>query len=124
MEIQSALALAAPLGSGPHACGFIRGNMPADPPDNDDSGRNHAEQVAQSLIGIASLIRILELPGLEIKGDIVDWQKQHTREELDALVEQAPEWQPQEPPTETPSQIHSEIWRRTSPLRRSAHHDF
>jgi len=68
-------------------------------PDNDEAGRHHAQLVAQSLLGIASRIRVLELLGLNAKGDIVDWQKNHTREELDALVEQAPDWQPKEPPT-------------------------
>jgi len=66
-------------------------------PDNDDAGRDHAQLVAQTLTGIASRIRLLELPGLDPKGDIVDWQKNHTREEFDALVEQAPDWQPQKP---------------------------
>lgn len=64
-------------------------------PDNDDTGRKHAEAIAQSLQGIAARVRMLELPGLAPKEDIVDWQRAgHTREEIDALVEQAREWKP------------------------------
>jgi putative DNA primase/helicase len=62
-------------------------------PDNDAAGRKHAEQVARSLIGVASRVRVLELPGLKVKGDIIDWQKAgHTREKLDALIRQATVW--------------------------------
>jgi hypothetical protein len=60
-------------------------------PDNDDAGRKHAEAVAQSLKGIAARIRVVELPDLAAKGDVVDWiEAGHTREELDALVDKAP----------------------------------
>jgi len=41
--------------------------------DNDDAGRDHVQKVAKSLRGIASKIRILDLPGLPEKGDISDW---------------------------------------------------
>jgi putative DNA primase/helicase len=68
-------------------------------PDYDEAGRKHAGQVAQSLTGIASRIRIVELPDLPPKGDIVDWQQAgHKREELDLLVQQAPDWQPGKTP--------------------------
>jgi putative DNA primase/helicase len=44
-------------------------------PDNDDAGRSHAQDVANKLTGIAGSVRILELPGLPLKGDISDWLK-------------------------------------------------
>ena len=51
--------------------------------DNDNAGRSHAQAVAKSLKDVASRIRIVELPDLPEKGDIVDWQaKGHTREQL------------------------------------------
>jgi 5S rRNA maturation endonuclease (ribonuclease M5) len=57
-------------------------------PDNDDAGRNHAQQIAKSLDGIAKRVRTLELPGLAMKGDTSDWiAAGHTAEELWALVE-------------------------------------
>lgn len=45
--------------------------------DNDDAGRAHARAVAQSLDGIAISVRIIELPGLEPKGDVSDWIDNH-----------------------------------------------
>lgn len=42
-------------------------------PDNDDVGRNHADQVARLLVGIAARVRIVALDGLPEKGDVSDW---------------------------------------------------
>ena len=62
-------------------------------PDNDDPGRKHAESVAKSLCKFAARVRILELPGLPPAGDVSDWLAEgHTREELDALIEQSKPW--------------------------------
>jgi RecA-family ATPase len=64
-------------------------------PDNDAPGGRHAEAVAASLQSIAARVRVLELPGLPPKGDIVDWADAGgTREQLDTLIEEAPDWQP------------------------------
>jgi hypothetical protein len=41
--------------------------------DNDDAGCDHIKKVAKSLGGIASSVRLLELPGLPEKGDVSDW---------------------------------------------------
>jgi hypothetical protein len=71
-------------------------------PDNDEPGWKHVHQVGASLVGVASRTRVLVLPGLLAKGDIRDWLAAGgTREQLDALVEAAPDWQP--PPEEAPS---------------------
>lgn len=42
-------------------------------PDNDRPGRDHAKDVSKKLDGIAASIIILELPGLEEKGDVSDF---------------------------------------------------
>jgi hypothetical protein len=64
-------------------------------PDHDDVGWQHIDIVGSSLVGIAKRVRVLTLPGLGPKDDIVNWVKAGgTREQLDALIEQAPEWQP------------------------------
>ena len=42
-------------------------------PDNDNSGREHMNVVAASLQGIAKSVRVLELPDLPAKGDVIDW---------------------------------------------------
>jgi Toprim domain-containing protein len=60
-------------------------------PDNDNSGRNHAEIVVDTLDGVANRIRILALPGLPDKGDLSDWiEAGGTADQLWALVDQAP----------------------------------
>ena len=64
-------------------------------PDNDKPGREHAQQVAMSLHGIAKNIKVVELPGVPEKGDLSDWLDQgHTKAELGELVKAAPEWKP------------------------------
>jgi putative DNA primase/helicase len=42
-------------------------------PDNDEAGEKYAATVAAALYGIAASVRILRLPGLMPKGDILDW---------------------------------------------------
>ena len=42
-------------------------------PDNDNAGRDHAEQVARSLLGRAEDVRIVHLRDLPEKGDVTDW---------------------------------------------------
>ncbi|MBL7077517.1 MAG: hypothetical protein ISS31_08590 [Kiritimatiellae bacterium] len=61
-------------------------------PDADTPGREHAQKVADGLVGIAAEVRILELPGLPDRGkDVSDWfDAGHTREELEKLIAEAP----------------------------------
>lgn len=74
---------------------FLRGRRVIVLPDNDEAGRNHAQQVAQSLHGLAESVRIVELPGLPDKGDVSDWiAAGGTNEELQRLAEAAPVWTP------------------------------
>jgi hypothetical protein len=69
-------------------------------PDNDPAGWLHVNQIAAALNGIAARIRILRLPNLPEKGDVSDWLAAGgTREQLDALIEQAPDWVPMESST-------------------------
>jgi hypothetical protein len=69
-------------------------------PDNDEAGRKHAEQIAQSLYGRAASVRIVSLPDLPPKGDVSDWLAAgHTVGELLQLVAQTPEWHPPQPPS-------------------------
>ena len=74
---------------------FLRGANVVILPDNDDAGQAHMNTVAASLQGLAASIRVLELPGLSPKGDIVDWAASGgTAEQLHSLVDSAPEWIP------------------------------
>jgi len=64
-------------------------------PDNDNSGRGHTTLAAGNLHGKTASLRIVELPGLPQKGDIVDWVKAGgTREQLFDLCRQTDEWVP------------------------------
>ena len=67
-------------------------------PDNDKPGRDHAEAVARSLVGIAASVKILALPGLVDKQDVSDWlDAGHTVEELEQLADAAPDYGPPRP---------------------------
>jgi len=56
-------------------------------PDNDEPGRRHARQVAESLAGLAQDVRIVELPGLPAHGDVSEWLANcGTVDQLEALV--------------------------------------
>lgn len=57
-------------------------------PDNDDPGRKHADEVCTSLSGLVGRLRVLTLPDLPIKGDVVDWlRKGGTAQELQRLAD-------------------------------------
>jgi putative DNA primase/helicase len=64
-------------------------------PDNDQKGRDHAQQVAQSLRGKAASVKIVELPGLPEKGDVSDFLAAGgTVDRLNELAAAAAEWRP------------------------------
>jgi hypothetical protein len=65
-------------------------------PDNDQPGRKHATMVGAALQGIATSVRVLELPGLKQKGDVLNWiGGGGTAEQFWRLVEtQAQPWAP------------------------------
>jgi hypothetical protein len=63
-------------------------------PDNDDAGRAHAAAVAKALAGIASSVRILDLPALPAKADASDFFMAHgsaAADRLRELIASAPE---------------------------------
>jgi hypothetical protein len=63
--------------------------------DNDDAGRRHAQAKAALAAGVAGSVRVLELPGLPMKGDVSEWLAQgHTADELTAVAEATPQWEP------------------------------
>ena len=77
-------------------------------------GQDHAQDIAASLTGIASRVRVLELwqswPAMPLKGDVSNWiANGGTAEQLYALADGAPDWQPPEripandPPQDQPA---------------------
>jgi hypothetical protein len=79
---------------------YLRGADVVILPDNDNPGRDHANVVGASLQGIASRVRVLELPGLGPKGDIVNWiEAGGTPENFWKLVDsEARQWTPSDHP--------------------------
>jgi len=76
----------------------LRGKAVVILPDNDGPGREHAQQVARELHGVADTVRVVELPGLRQKGDVSDWiAAGGTRDELLRLKRETPTWEPQAP---------------------------
>lgn len=89
-------------------------------PDNDDVGRAYAERVARVLAGHVQSIKLVMLPGLPEKGDILDWVKdpENTKEKFLAIVESSPTWKQDQPKPETPIKVKDHRW--PSPLRAQA----
>jgi hypothetical protein len=82
----------------PEYAEFFKGRGVVILPDNDEAGREHADDVRASLAGIAKSVCILDLPGLDAKGDVSDWiAKGGTHDALLDLVVNANE-QPPPPP--------------------------
>jgi 5S rRNA maturation endonuclease (ribonuclease M5) len=51
----------------------LHGRQVAIIPDNDEPGREHAQQVATALHGKAKIVKIIKLPRMPEKGDVSDW---------------------------------------------------
>jgi DNA polymerase-1 len=70
------IATTNPMGAGKWRCEFneaLRGRQVVILPDNDTPGREHAQQVAQHLHGVAASVKVLALPNLPDGGDVSDW---------------------------------------------------
>jgi len=66
-------------------------------PDNDGEGRKHMLNIAQSLDGQPKSLKWLELPGLQLKGDVSDFiekfdGKDEAAENLAMLIKNAESW--------------------------------
>jgi putative DNA primase/helicase len=96
-----------PMGAGKWRASYsdmLQGALCVILPDNDTTGRKHAEQVAHSLYGKTASIKVLALPNLPDKGDVSDWlQAGGTRSELETLVTVAPLWTPAAPQQTAPT---------------------
>jgi hypothetical protein len=70
--------------------------------DNDRPGREHIEQVAKALYGIAKRVRVLDLtaawPECPDKGDISNWlETDGSAERFSALIAEVEDWDPRPP---------------------------
>jgi AAA domain len=72
---------------------FLRGADVVVLPDNDPPGQKHAQTIALNLHSTASRVRVLALPDLKPKGDVINWlDAGGTVDELVRLAAQAPDW--------------------------------
>jgi hypothetical protein len=79
----------------PEHAAFLKGADVILVPDRDEAGFQHINVVGYSLVGIAKRVRVLLLPDLRPKGDIIDWARSGgTREQLDELIAKAPDQEP------------------------------
>ncbi len=64
-------------------------------PDNDKPGSDFAQDKATSLYRIAKSVKVLDLPGLPEKGDIIDWfNNGGTFEQLEQLADTCSDFEP------------------------------
>jgi hypothetical protein len=65
-------------------------------PDNDKPGRDYASMIANAIHSKVGVVKIVELPGLDEKGDIVDWTRipGNDKDKLVGIVKDAPAWIP------------------------------
>ena len=80
----------------PEFCAYFTGKHVAVFPDNDEPGRIHAKFVAQSLSPVAASVRIVEIPGLGLKGDAFDFLiAGGTGVQLRNMYRNAEDWTPE-----------------------------
>lgn len=98
IESMGLVATTNPIGAAKWLSGYTKSLKGADVvivPDNDGPGRKHAHLVAVSIIGDASRVRVLTLPGLPPKGDVSDWKAAGgTQAEFLTLLGSVQDWKP------------------------------
>lgn len=62
-------------------------------PDNDTAGKQYAEQIARILYGWCDSLKMIHLP-VAVKGDVSDYLKDHTINDLMQIVKNTPEYTP------------------------------
>jgi len=65
-------------------------------PDNDNPGREYASRIANALHGKVKELKIVGLPGLQEKGDILDWSRTagNDKAKLIEIIKDASPWTP------------------------------
>lgn len=64
--------------------------------DNDEVGRKHAESVASSVYPFALGVKVIQFPELPDHGDVSDFLKTGTAEQLVERIKKTPQWRPVE----------------------------
>ena len=89
-------------------------------PDNDKPGIDHVRKIAKELLGIASEVRIVELPGLAAQEDVSTWlERGGTKDQLLALVEAAKPYKASEEACESDASLEESDTNLTQQLMES-----
>ena len=72
---------------------YFTGKMVAIIPDNDEPGKLHANEVADSVSRYAFSVKIIELPDMPEHGDVSDYLTTHTLVDLKTLIAKTPHWE-------------------------------
>lgn len=78
----------------PHYANALAGHPVIILPDNDQPGRRYASDVAPDAYNAGCAVKVVDLPGLPEKGDVSDWMRTHTPDDLRRIVDSAPAWTP------------------------------
>ncbi|GAX60551.1 hypothetical protein SCALIN_C13_0063 [Candidatus Scalindua japonica] len=65
-------------------------------PDNDKPGMDYTLMIANNIHNKVGVVKIIELPGLQEKGDIIDWAEipGNDKDKLVSIIKDAPAWIP------------------------------
>lgn len=94
--------------------------------DNDNAGRAHARAVAVSLRKLGIKVKVIDLPGLEEKGDVTDYlRKGGTKQHIIDLVKSTPEFRMENeaPAVDFEPQTLAQLMAKTFPSPRWAIED-
>lgn len=93
------VATTAPMGAGKWRESYteaLRGAAVVILPDNDEPGKQHAQQVAAAVHAAGGAVKIVELPGLPPKGDVSDWlAANEDLDQLESIIGATARWSPE-----------------------------
>jgi predicted P-loop ATPase len=89
--------------------------------DNDDVGRKHIKKQITSLKKMGIIPRVAQMDGLPERGDIRDWLKTHTSEDLSHLIEEAKPLADEPPSTQKSHDGHQQQEEQKDPWIRGGY---
>lgn len=92
---------------------FLSGKKVIILPDNDEKGQEHGRIVAHSIHRYAAGVKVVQLSGLEKKGDVTNFLEKKTLADLIGEINKTPLWNP--PETETSLFVNFEDFVKDAP---------
>jgi hypothetical protein len=90
-------------------------------PDNDKPGRAYASAIANAIYSKVGVVKVVKLPGLDEKDDIIDWAKMfgNDKDKLVGIIKDSPAWIPSQDATETlinNAEVGADEWQEPIPF--------